>query len=242
MGESQFPTIVMDYNTTNPLMNGVGFSRVQVAQSSKLTAPKGTISLVDATFGPIMAIGPRDGFEDLVIGFPLVEYTDTGDLMYNTDWMSGNSTSFPMFVKNMIENLSGRSRFQAMRTSQPGDLVSLRIGLPLPAVQVVGPNRIKATVKKGRDGSYVFSQTESSGIYDVKDPEDGLTEKMFAVNLMDPQESRLEIRDKLEIGFEEIVGQKSRVEVRKEYWTWLALLALVVLMIEWLVYNRRVFI
>ncbi len=240
LGEPQFPTVILDYNTTHPLMSSLSLSRIRIAQSSNVSSPKATVSLMDSTFGSIIAIGPREGFEDCVIGFPLVEYSDSGELLYNTDW--GSKLSFPIFVQNILEVLAGGRRFQALKTSQPGDLVQFRTQLATEKVRIVGPGNVDEQVKQGRDKSFVFGKSERSGIYQVQNPEDQKTVKMFAVNLMDPNESRLEVKEKLEIGFEEVEGMAGRVPVRTEYWTWLALVALVFLMVEWLVYNRRVFI
>lgn len=240
LGESQFPTVVLDYNTTHPIMNLLSLNRVRIAQSSAITGPKAMISLMDSTFGSIMAIAPREGFEDCVIGFPLVEYEENGELIYNTDW--GKMLSFPVFIQNTLEVLAGGRRFQAMKTSQPGDLVEIRTQLAADEVRVTGPGNVNSLIKQGRDKSFVFSQSDRSGIYYVEDVDDGETVKMFAVNLMDSNESRLQVREEIEFGFEAIKGQVGKIAKRYEYWTWLALIALGILMVEWLVYNRRVFI
>lgn len=240
IGEPQFPTVILDFNTTHPVMGSVNMSRIQIAQSSDLVGPKGSIPLLESTFGTIMMIGPRVGYQDLVLGFPLVEYSESGELIYNSDW--GSKLSFPLFVQNVVEVLGGGSRFQALKTTKPGELVNIRTQLPLEEVLVKGPGNLNSRLKKGRENSYIFSQGEVAGIYEVQEPESKETINMFAINLMDANESRLEVRDKLEIGFEEIEGSDGRVAVRNEYWTWLALAALAILMVEWIIYNRRVFI
>ena len=65
---------------------------------------------------------------------------------------------------------------------------------------------------------------------------------MFAVNLLDVNESRLAVRDEIEIGHEPVEGNRARLKVRREYWSWLALIAIAVLMVEWVIFNRRVFV
>ena len=241
IGEPQFPTIVMDVNTTHPVMGGVSFNRVRIAQSGEVQGPKGALPLVEATYGPIMAIATRGGHEDLVIGFPLVEYKDDGTLVNNTDW-AGSFLSFPLFVQNVLEVMAGGSRFQTLKTSQPGELVTIRTPVPLEEVDIQGPEKTSATAKRTKEGSYVFGQANLPGIYEVRDPEEGDTVKMFAVNLLDVNESRLAVRDEIEIGHEPVEGNRERLKVRREYWTWLALIAIAVLMIEWTVFNRRVFV
>jgi hypothetical protein len=65
---------------------------------------------------------------------------------------------------------------------------------------------------------------------------------MFAVNLMDRQESNLEVRDELSLGYEELEQTIQTEPSRRDFWTAILLAALVVLTIEWYIYNRRVFI
>ncbi len=240
MGEPQFPTLLLDFNTTHPVMASISMSRIQIAESSELTGPKSMNPLLESTFGTLIGIAPRGGFEDLVISFPLVEHTESGALEYNTDW--GSKLSFPLFVQNVLEVLGGGARYQALKTSQPGELVEVRTQIPFPAVNIEDPEGSATKVARDKDGTYVYSQAEKSGIYRVEDAEDNEQVKMFAVNLTNASESQITVRDKLEIGFEEIKGTAGRVPVRHEYWTWFALTALLILIVEWLVYNRRVFI
>ena len=241
IGEPQFPTIVMDVNTTHPVMAGVSFNRVRIAKSGKVEGPKGALPLVEATYGSIMSIGSRGGYEDLVIGFPLVEYDEAGNLVNNTDW-AGRYISFPLFFENVLDVLAGGSRFQSLKTSQPGELVTIRTPIPLEEIQVEGPGKASAILKRTRDGSYVFGQAELPGIYEVRDPDEEDTIKMFAVNLLDVNESRLTVRDEIEIGHEPVEGNRERIKVRREYWSWLALIAIGVLLCEWVIFNRRVFV
>ena len=44
------------------------------------------------------------------------------------------------------------------------------------------------------------------------------------------------------LGYEEVTGEAKREETRKQYWTWFLLAALVVLIVEWVIYNQRVLI
>jgi hypothetical protein len=44
------------------------------------------------------------------------------------------------------------------------------------------------------------------------------------------------------IGYNPVEAQSPATPVRKELWTWLLMAALAVLVIEWYIYNRRVYI
>jgi hypothetical protein len=62
------------------------------------------------------------------------------------------------------------------------------------------------------------------------------------VNLFDTRESDLTPAEEIEIGHEEVKAEKSQQVARKELWKWLALGALGMLMFEWYIYNRRVYL
>jgi len=65
---------------------------------------------------------------------------------------------------------------------------------------------------------------------------------VFAVNLFNAVESRVEPVSMLTIGADAVEAQMISAEVNEPAWPYLLLAALVLLLIEWVVYNRRVFI
>jgi hypothetical protein len=62
------------------------------------------------------------------------------------------------------------------------------------------------------------------------------------VNLFDSRESDLKPRAKIDLGHEEVPGKGGLEPARKELWRWLLIAGLVVLVFEWYVYNRRVYL
>jgi hypothetical protein len=82
-----------------------------------------------------------------------------------------------------------------------------------------------------------FSSTEQSGEYRFRYP-DG-TEEVRWVNLLDGSESSIAPRDTLAFGEEKIEAQATVRPQSREVWTWFALLALGVLVIEWWFYTRQ---
>ena len=239
-GELRSPTPILDSSQSHPLMFGHSMNSVTVVDSRSVTGPPGSVSLVDSLDGSIMAIGPRGSFEDLVIGFPLLEYDDAGDAIMNSDWPS--KLGFPLFVQNIIVAM-GNSVYESMEQKKPGEIVTIRTQLPLPEIQVLTPDSVKSTLKPRGDSSFSFTGTEQSGVYQVLEPSSGEVEQMFAVNLLDKTESDLAVNEQLDIGFNEIEGTRDqRRPARKEFWPWLVGAAMLVLLVEWYIYNRRVFI
>ncbi len=238
--ESQIPTTILDVNRGHPLMFSVQMSNVDILESFPLTGPDGSASLIDSIGGSVMMIGPRGGFQDLVLGYPLIEIDDDGDPVANTNWSL--RLSFPLFIQNVLSQLGGSSLFRASHASSPGTLVKLKTQLPYKTVTVETPDGSTTRLIPGDDNSFVFASTERSGIYTVREPGQSV-DHLFPINLFDRRESNLKVRDDLDIGYEEISGSVANYKpARKDIWPWLVAAALVVLIVEWYIYNRRVLI
>ena len=95
---------------------------------------------------------------------------------------------------------------------------------------------------KEASNSYIFGRTEELGVYDVREGAAAKANQQFAVNLYDPRESDLKPKDVVIVGVEEVKGQVAKNQSRQELWKWLLLVAIGVLVFEWYIYNRRVYL
>ena len=66
----------------------------------------------------------------------------------------------------------------------------------------------------------------------------------FTVNLFDTLESNIAPAkdESIQIGHVKVEGHAGYQPVRQETWKWLVLAGLVVLLLEWYIYNRRVYV
>ena len=236
----QFPTVIIDTLVTHPLMDAIQMGSVTIVEGTPLTGPKGSISLMDASYGSVLGISSRAGFEDVVVGFTLIELDDDGETVINSDWP--NKLSFPLFMQNALTWLGGASKFSASGGTTPGELVTFRTHVPSQSVSVENPEGRSMKLKPRKDNTFVYSAADETGVYSVSNNETKVLDQLLAVNLLDPRESNLTVRDELNIGYEEIEKTVEEVPARQEYWTWVILFALVILLLEWYIYNRRVLI
>jgi hypothetical protein len=92
-------------------------------------------------------------------------------------------------------------------------------------------------------GQAIYAGTDALGVYTVEAYRGGerLTQHRYAVNLFAPNESRIAAQRDLNIpqtsGVESTVSRER--DGRQEIWRWVALVALIVLLVEWLVYQRN---
>lgn len=231
---------IIDVNQTHPVMFDVQMSRVNILEAMAIKSPQGGLSLLQSTEGTLMSICPRGSYEDLVVGFPLSKIDDNGDSTVNTDWP--RLLSFPIFVQNAMLTLGGASQFGRSRDFSPGQLVQLKPRFPYPEIKIVSPAGKAKTLKASADNQFVYADTDQRGVYSVAGSGEDGVDHLFTVNLLDRQESNLAVRENIGLGLEEIEAQPESQIARKDLWVWLVLACLVVITLEWVIYNKRVFI
>jgi len=227
---------IIDVNRAHPLMQWIDLSDVLVIEAKPLTPPTGSTALVEATEGALMAVAPREGFEDVVLGFELIGADKIG-----TNWPV--RPSFPVLVLNALSYLGGNRDAGGTGTVQPGRPVALRPETEAERLQVVPPNDEDAVdVTRGKHGVFHFAATGHVGVYEVLEGSKEIDH--FAVNLFDPRESAIQIQPDrvLKIGHVETSSSTDWNEARRDTWKLILLGALAILVFEWYIYNRRAYL
>ena len=67
----------------------------------------GPREILTADIGPVMAIAPRGGYQDVVLSFPIVSATEDGGLEANTNWYA--ERSWPIFLFNLLRTFGNAS-------------------------------------------------------------------------------------------------------------------------------------
>lgn len=175
---------------------------------------------------------PRRSFTDLVLAFPLVN--DKGE--WSTTW--NLKLSFPIFLRNVLYQLGNVSDATAEEPLPPGQVKVLRPEVAVREITVKAPGETTAeTVRRGAQADFAFGNTERVGVYQAKWQG---SEFVFAVNLLDGDESNIQPRDEVQIGAQQLEAGKT-AGLPRETWKWWALAALVLLVLEWVFYHRRFF-
>ncbi|MFL5330927.1 MAG: VWA domain-containing protein [Gemmataceae bacterium] len=169
---------------------------------------------------------------DAVLTFSILN--DQGD--WNTNWPM--LPSFPLFWRNVVYTLGNIRDAAAEENVQPGQVKVLRPGPGVDKVRVAPPTGGAITMDRQSRADFPFAQTDLSGVYSATWNGGG---RRFAVNLLDPLESNIQPRDSIQLGAVTI-SAGSEDKRPKELWKWLVLATLVAVLLEWYVYNRRVFV
>jgi hypothetical protein len=241
--------VVLDWDIGHPLMQYVrDLSLIVVARAQTVELPVGAKSLIDSNQGSLAFVVPREGYTDTVVTFPLMDGVNP-----NTTWF--RFISFPLFVLNAIQTMGNMREGGGDELAEPGAPVVIHPETAAKTITVtpVGKGTVE-TVTRSPQGSFVFNRADKTGIYVAEWEKNGRLP--FAVNLFDVRESDVAPRGivpdgapaalaesyKIKIGYSPVTGTQKLPIVRKDIWWYFALLVLGVLLVEWYVYNRRVFI
>jgi hypothetical protein len=232
--------LIIDVDRVHPLTQLVEMSNVKIAKGLALEPPAGSTVLVDSVVGNLVALAPREGFEDAVIGFSFFEPSEAGDLSPNTNWPL--RPSFPVFALNALRYLGGVRSALAADSAAPGDAVTLRAPADVEQMTVVDPQGTEHELRRSSQAAFVYTNTNNVGVYEVREGEGSEIAQRFVVNLFDERESDLRPATSLDLGHQQITGTAGLAPARREMWRWILLAGLGLLVFEWYVYNRRVYL
>ncbi|MCF7963367.1 MAG: VWA domain-containing protein [Pirellula sp.] len=238
-GQPQGPVVVLDVNRSNTITQYLEMGAVSIVEARTVTPPESGVVLMSADIGPILSVAPRGPFQDAVLGFSIVQATSEGSSI-NTDW--GIKRSFPVFVYSAVEYLGGGITESSAPTVQPGWPIGLQLSNRFKNFQVIAPNGEKTELTRGDESRYNFTKTDVPGAYQVFAEGFERPVETFCVNLFSSRESNLAVSDSVSMGFEKVAASGALVQARQEIWRWILLLGLALLVVEWIVFNRRVFI
>jgi Ca-activated chloride channel family protein len=217
--QTQNPRVRRD----DPRMTFIDFSTVNILQFRQITASWAE-PLISADGGALLLAGERNGSQIAVLTFDLRE----SDLPLQI--------TFPILMSSLLDWYTPPTVINAPQ--------GLRVGDTLPITLPPGAETISVTYPDGTtrqiDGA-AFTDTGAPGLYTITAAgvDDIISAGQFAVNVFDAGESRITPRDTITLG-DTVVTTTVEEEIgQREFWSWLALGALLILLIEWYAYHRR---
>ena len=213
-----------------PMLEHISLEGINILDAVDLVQPSWSNMLIidQKSQAPLLLAGESAGRRIAILAFDL----------HHSDFPL--KVGFPLLVSNLINWLTPGS--QTPKNVAPG--AALVFSKPLSTseqastLQITRPDGTIAKLDY-QDGKVVFADTSQLGVYTVKSS-NGETNR-FAVNLFSPQESQIEPQESIRIaGITPITMTNLQQKGEKELWRIAAELALFILVIEWLVYQRAV--
>ncbi len=211
------------------LLRNVSFSDVSVLRAARVEPGIWGRTLVEGDGHPMLLAGEREGRRIVVLAFALQD----SDLPLQI--------AFPLLMSNIVAYLAPGSGVEASQIV-PGQPLALVADPLTTGTRVIRPDGRSATAQI-QAGQVIYADTGASGAYIIEQLRDDqvINRRRFAVNLFAPEESRIAPAGELSVsqvsGLQQAV---TREQVgRQEVWRWLAAAALLVVVAEWLVYQRN---
>ncbi len=207
----------------HPIVQFTALRDVNIAASLDVELQDGDRVVAGDTGAPLLVTGSRSGRRLIALLFDVRR----SDLPLRVAWPLLLINSIDHFVQEDARYLSSYETGETWYVPAPGDVTEATLVTPS------GEERLVPVV----DGRAVCTGLEA-GFYTLRA---GETEEVFAANLGPSDEAILEPAEALELAGEPAgepeIGAAS---VRTEIWTWLVLLALAVIGVEWFTYHRRI--
>ncbi len=218
---------IIDWNRVHPITRYANFQRVLIQDAMKLESPKGSVALIEAAETDLVSLYEQETRRVLVIGF------DVKASYWPVD------VSFPIFFSNLIDYWSRTGRGMSKAAYATGESVPIVPPREAKSAVVTTPAGTKINYNLEGQSTIYLTDTAKAGVYTVAFDK-GL-QRQIPVNVLSALESDIKPVNELSFGGRKISGSKDSVKTRQEVWPWLVLAALLVLMVEWMVYCRRTF-
>ncbi|HNO77590.1 MAG TPA: BatA and WFA domain-containing protein [Phycisphaerae bacterium] len=231
--------VIFDWDESHPILRYVGIGKIMVHQWLNLQLPQQAEPLVEGEDAPIMALLSQDGMHFLISAFSLVAEDEiTGQALLNSDW--GFKPHFPVFLQNAIQFMTGSLSFKGVRNVRPGNPIEFAVPEGTDEISVRRPDGFVAKVQTASFTTVNYAGTRKVGVYTAKPAIEG--REQYAVNLFNGVESSIAPSKVLRLAGTNVEAKASTEIVNKPFWPYLLLAILAVLLIEWAIYSKRVFV
>jgi Ca-activated chloride channel homolog len=221
-------------DAADPLLRHISFSDVSVLDAARIPLPDWATPVVSGDLEnenvPLIFRGEVEGRRIAVLAFDLRH----SDLPLQI--------AFPLLWANLIEWLAPGAGSAVPAQVQPGEVLVIPAPEGVRTAALSLPDR-STTRLQAESGQFIFNNTNQLGVYQVRfeSPEANGAgrEAAFAVNLFSLLESDLKPAGNLPgLSLQDAQTSTGAQQAMREWWRPLAMLALGLLVGEWLVYQR----
>lgn len=239
---------IIDWDRNHPALKLVNMENVYIASMNRAEASDQVQVLATSTAGPALIEAVQEATRSLILTFNPADSTWPFD------------AGFVLFLAGAVRYLgedAGVTGPLGVEALRPGRTLSTELPAGVRHAELALPGgekvRLSATVETA-GGRVSYGPLRDVGIYTLTwdgppGPRDivvdGKATRVFAVNLVDPFESRIESREKIDLPIKVVAATNTdagSVKNALPLWSWLMLGSLAVIILEWWVYNRRVYL
>lgn len=244
LGEAQRGAQILDWNRSHPVLRILNLESIQIAELPQVQIPDGSSTqiLAESDGGPALLETVTNDIRAMVVPFDPLQST----------WPL--HVSWPVFNAAAIRylGLDIGSADSTSRVLQPGGVLSDRLPAGATSVVIQSPDGTRSNLEPASDGRIVFGPIRQRGTYsitwsgtttnaDITQGSRGV--RTYAVSLLSPDESNIPAISELQLAATTVSATDTgTVRAAQRLWPYLLLLAMLILLFEWWVYNRKVYL
>ena len=210
------------------LLRNVSIADTNIFKAVRIAPGAWARVVIDSDGGPLLMAGERDGRRIVILSFALQK----SDLPL--------TLAFPLLSSNIISYLAPGLSADTAQIA-PDQALVVPVDARISSVRMTKPDGT-ARILEVVAGQAVATDTNQQGPYTIElfEGERLAARRRYAVNLFSEQESRITPSENINVAQVSGLAQAVvREQVGKqEIWRWLAIAALVLLMVEWFVSQR----
>ena len=214
---------VLTWERDHPLLRYVVLDDVILSQPGRLVVNSQATVMATGQAGPIMAEAVEGGVRHVVASFDIL----------HSNWPI--KISFPVFLGNTVQTLGlGGLADDAGIAYRTGEIATIPVDTA-DNLSYTGPVPINVVRTRGTAILPAFTR---AGLYKASESIDPPFDRL-GVNLLAPDESDIRTADILNVSSIASGTTATTSTFRREVWRWFIWAALAIMLIEWLVYTRR---
>lgn len=230
--------IIFNWDDAHPILRHTAVETLQVFEWLDLSLPPEAVSIIEGQSSPVLSYLTRDGSQFLICAFALISQGDAGQELMNTFWVT--TVDFVVFVQNAVTYLSSNLAMIGRRGISPGEPLTIPAAEGTATITMHRPDGVSEGIPTSGGPSAHYARTRHVGVYRA---EPGLPgQDIFVVNLFNPTESDVAPASELALGGVPMATQTGKIETTRPGWPYVLIALLVLLVLEWIIYNRRVYV
>ncbi len=235
----------IEWKKEHPALRQVNLDEPTVGDLPLVTITPGTsaVAIANTDKGPgIVFVGSIDT-RAVVVPFDVAK----SDWPFNLSWVIFLASS----TRALGDDAAGASGIST-QALQPNNILSDRIPQGASNARIRIPGGDISPLAPAPDGAVVFGPIRHQGVYEVSwsgqagpldRQEGGTAKRLYAANLLDEYESNIASSNVLNLRDRDVTARsENQITADRKLWPWLLLAALAIVLFEWFIYNRKVYV
>lgn len=217
--------VLYDWDQQSALMRHVQMADVSIRRAKRIKLPQAARVLAESRETPLMSISESENRRILLWSFDLFEST------------LPMRAAFPILLSNALDWLLSDVHASEVSTMACGDVIQMEAPPDFKTGVMTDPQGKGWSLTPDAGRRILFDRTDKRGFYIAEI--NGTPKATFGVSLISETESNIAPAQALEFGNRQVSAVKPDRIYNREIWGWFAIVAILLLALEWLIYHRR---